>query len=53
MKPEVIKNLLSKQLKKVNILENICHPWSFFAGNRNKKLLVKCKRKKNNSKIVK
>ena len=46
MKPELIKNLLSKQLKKVNILENICHPWSFFAGNSNKKLLVKCKRKK-------
>ena len=53
MKYEVIKNLSAKQLKKVNILDNVRSSRSFFVGDSNEHIINDMLKDKNDREIVK
>ena len=53
IKYEVIKNISPKQLKKVNILDNVRQPRSFFVGDSNEILISNMLKDKNDCEIAK
>ena len=53
IKYEVIKNLSAKRLKKVNILDNVRQPRSFFVGDSNEILIGNMLKDKNDHEIAK
>ena len=53
MKYEVIKHLSAKQLKKVNILDNVRSSRSFFVGDSNEHIINNMLKDKNDREIVK
>ena len=53
IKYEIIKNLSAKRLKKVNILDNVREPRSFFVGDTNEILVSNMLKDNNDSEIAK